>query len=177
MRSCGVANIGFLWCNIVENGALLKSAETLCLTALNRLLDKILRFVLVVGVARFPVWLIDRQARPWRDVIPLKTARTSHLWIQFPSGWRDSNSRPPAPKAGALTGLRYTPNLKLILTLNCVLVKPIDFLAIMRASQDLSWPLRMPLGVRTSPDSHRTEKRVLVKPIKALKKGRDDSRP
>ena len=28
----------------------------------------------------------------------------------FPlSGWRDSNSRPPAPKAGALTGLRYTP--------------------------------------------------------------------
>ena len=25
------------------------------------------------------------------------------------SGWRDSNSRPPAPKAGALTGLRYTP--------------------------------------------------------------------
>ena len=26
------------------------------------------------------------------------------------SGWRDSNSRPPAPKAGALTGLRYTPN-------------------------------------------------------------------
>ena len=26
------------------------------------------------------------------------------------SGWRDSNSRPPAPKAGALTGLRYTPS-------------------------------------------------------------------
>ena len=25
------------------------------------------------------------------------------------SGWRDSNSRPPAPKAGALTGLRYAP--------------------------------------------------------------------
>ena len=25
------------------------------------------------------------------------------------SGWRDSNSRPPAPKAGALTGLRHTP--------------------------------------------------------------------
>ena len=34
------------------------------------------------------------------------------------SGWRDSNSRPPAPKAGALTGLRYTPRIKLIL-LNC----------------------------------------------------------
>ncbi len=26
------------------------------------------------------------------------------------SGWQDSNLRPPAPKAGAMTGLRYTPN-------------------------------------------------------------------
>ncbi len=26
------------------------------------------------------------------------------------SGWQDSNLRPPAPKAGTLTGLRYTPN-------------------------------------------------------------------
>ena len=26
------------------------------------------------------------------------------------SGERDSNPRPPAPKAGALTGLRYTPS-------------------------------------------------------------------
>ena len=26
------------------------------------------------------------------------------------SGQQDSNLRPPAPKAGALTGLRYTPN-------------------------------------------------------------------
>ncbi len=25
------------------------------------------------------------------------------------SGWQDSNLRPPAPKAGAITGLRYTP--------------------------------------------------------------------
>ena len=25
------------------------------------------------------------------------------------SGWKDSNLRPPAPKAGALTGLRYAP--------------------------------------------------------------------
>ena len=29
------------------------------------------------------------------------------------SGWQDSNLRPPAPKAGAITGLRYTPNLRL----------------------------------------------------------------
>jgi hypothetical protein len=29
------------------------------------------------------------------------------------SGWQDSNLRPPAPKAGAITGLRYTPHSKL----------------------------------------------------------------
>ena len=29
------------------------------------------------------------------------------------SGYQDSNLGPPAPKAGALTGLRYTPNLHL----------------------------------------------------------------
>ena len=28
----------------------------------------------------------------------------------FVSGYEDSNLGPPAPKAGALTGLRYTPN-------------------------------------------------------------------
>ena len=28
------------------------------------------------------------------------------------SGWQDSNLRPPAPKAGAITGLRYAPSLK-----------------------------------------------------------------
>jgi len=31
----------------------------------------------------------------------------------FSSGWQDSNLRPPAPKAGAITGLRYTPKIKL----------------------------------------------------------------
>ncbi len=30
------------------------------------------------------------------------------------SGWQDSNLRPPAPKAGAITGLRYTPFYKII---------------------------------------------------------------
>jgi hypothetical protein len=28
----------------------------------------------------------------------------------FVSGWQDSNLRPPRPKRGAITGLRYTPN-------------------------------------------------------------------
>lgn len=27
------------------------------------------------------------------------------------SGWQDSNLRPPGPKPGAMTGLRYTPNI------------------------------------------------------------------
>ena len=30
------------------------------------------------------------------------------------SGLQDSNLRPPAPKAGALTGLRYTPKFQLL---------------------------------------------------------------
>ena len=30
----------------------------------------------------------------------------------FLSGWQDSNLRPPAPKAGAITELRYTPKTK-----------------------------------------------------------------
>ena len=28
----------------------------------------------------------------------------------FLSGWQDSNLRPPGPKPGAMTGLRYTPS-------------------------------------------------------------------
>ena len=31
------------------------------------------------------------------------------LHYRILSGWRDSNSRPPAPKAGILTGLNYIP--------------------------------------------------------------------
>jgi hypothetical protein len=35
------------------------------------------------------------------------------LMAKFLSGWQDSNLRPPAPKAGAITGLRYTPKANL----------------------------------------------------------------
>ncbi len=35
------------------------------------------------------------------------------------SGRLDSNQRPPTPEAGALTGLRYTPNCHGMKTLNC----------------------------------------------------------
>ena len=45
---------------------------------------------------------------------PKKEKATDYQWLL--SGWQDSNLRPPAPKAGAITGLRYTPNwLSLIL--------------------------------------------------------------
>ena len=40
------------------------------------------------------------------DVISCK----STVWLVL-SGYLDSNQGPPAPKAGALTGLRYTPKL------------------------------------------------------------------
>ena len=41
------------------------------------------------------------------------------------SGWQDSNLRPPAPKAGAITGLRYTPNNivnNLMVSLNQIII-------------------------------------------------------
>ena len=31
-------------------------------------------------------------------------------WL-IESGWQDSNLRPPRPKRGAITGLRYTPKM------------------------------------------------------------------
>ena len=34
---------------------------------------------------------------------------TKNTMVFLVSGWQDSNLRPPAPKAGAMTGLRYTP--------------------------------------------------------------------
>ncbi len=34
----------------------------------------------------------------------------AELRDHFKSGWQDSNLRPPRPKRGAITGLRYTPN-------------------------------------------------------------------
>ncbi len=39
------------------------------------------------------------------------------------SGRQDSNLRPPAPKAGALTGLRYAPKLFYILMELCLSFK------------------------------------------------------
>ena len=38
---------------------------------------------------------------------PKKEKATDYQWLL--SGWQDSNLRPPGPKPGAMTGLRYTP--------------------------------------------------------------------
>ena len=46
------------------------------------------------------------------------------MYLFFLSGYQDSNLGPPAPKAGALTGLRYTPNASF---LNCVAKVSIKF--------------------------------------------------
>ena len=39
----------------------------------------------------------------------LKNKKAEQYIVRLLSGWQDSNLRPPAPKAGAITGLRYTP--------------------------------------------------------------------
>ena len=43
--------------------------------------------------------------------------RATLMSLFVSSGYQDSNLGPPAPKAGALTGLRYIPKLHLILSL------------------------------------------------------------
>ena len=42
-----------------------------------------------------------------QSMVPLCCCNSVCLYL---SGYLDSNQGPPAPKAGALTGLRYTPN-------------------------------------------------------------------
>ena len=39
-------------------------------------------------------------------------ARSFYVSTKTVSGWQDSNLRPPRPKRGAMTGLRYTPSLQ-----------------------------------------------------------------
>ena len=60
-----------------------------------------------------------------------KEHRSTHQkkWLNgvLLSGRRDSNPRPPAPKAGALTGLRYAPNQNVFaLQKRCVLPKAVQ---------------------------------------------------
>ena len=45
----------------------------------------------------------------------MKQKSPSHFCEGLLSGWQDSNLRPPAPKAGAITGLRYTPCIRFMI--------------------------------------------------------------
>ncbi len=48
------------------------------------------------------------------------TCRIIYKWFSISaSGWWDSNSRPPGPKPGTLTGLCYTPQLLSFLICDC----------------------------------------------------------
>ena len=44
------------------------------------------------------------------DTNKKKSCNKARLFLNV-SGWQDSNLRPPRPKRGAMTGLRYTPKL------------------------------------------------------------------
>ena len=41
--------------------------------------------------------------------LPRTDGSLTHKKARISSGWQDSNLRPPRPKRGAITGLRYTP--------------------------------------------------------------------
>ena len=47
-----------------------------------------------------------------RCSIQLSYATINYISFFILSGWQDSNLRPPRPKRGAITGLRYTPKIK-----------------------------------------------------------------
>ena len=51
----------------------------------------------------------DRATLHPDSVILILNNQFYQQFIKKLSGWQDSNLRPPAPKAGAMTGLRYTP--------------------------------------------------------------------
>jgi hypothetical protein len=62
--------------------------------------------------------LNDALRRPWIFCFPKMLKRAWHFGktknpdsraVRILSGWQDSNLRPPGPKPGAMTGLRYTP--------------------------------------------------------------------
>ncbi len=48
-------------------------------------------------------------------LIQLHKKKSGQIGKAFLSGWQDSNLRPPRPKRGAITGLRYTPKVILYL--------------------------------------------------------------
>ena len=54
--------------------------------------------------------LLRRQMLYPAELRDHNTCPSNHL-KKYLSGWQDSNLRPPRPKRGAITGLRYTPKM------------------------------------------------------------------
>ena len=50
-----------------------------------------------------------RRIRTFDRLLRRQVLYPAELCVLNLSGWQDSNLRPPAPKAGAITELRYTP--------------------------------------------------------------------
>jgi len=82
------------------------------------ILNKPLHFILLGSQDYFhdPVWFCCKLKQSFNLNKSLHffmkinfTKKTTRFIL---SGWQDSNLRPPAPKAGAITGLRYTPKIK-----------------------------------------------------------------
>ena len=70
-----------------------------------------LSYATICRVAKLPVRRSETKEEATRPYVKNTIYKKSQLLLAFLSGWQDSNLRPPAPKAGAITGLRYTPNL------------------------------------------------------------------
>ena len=72
------------------------------------------RIFCFVGVAGFePATSCSQSRRDDRATLHPDSVilydKSFYFRMKILSGWQDSNLRPPAPKAGAMTGLRYTP--------------------------------------------------------------------
>ena len=63
------------------------------------------------------------------------------------SGWQDSNLRPPAPKAGAITGLRYTPCIRFMIIKN----GSANITHFLRSTQEKTEEFNLP---RSQPETH-----------------------
>jgi hypothetical protein len=57
----------------------------------------------------YPAELRDQCTAKKSSMFSRKDSFLKPIELHLMSGWQDSNLRPPAPKAGAITGLRYTP--------------------------------------------------------------------
>ena len=58
-------------------------------------------------------FFVIARIRTWTYSLEVSCSiQLSYATYYFFVGWQDSNLRPPAPKAGAITGLRYTPKTK-----------------------------------------------------------------